>query len=363
MKPKVAFVVDALTAMGGGERVVLHALDLFPDAPLYTLVYNPAAFANTSIAAHPVVSSIIDHLPHSRTRYRSYLPLMMFAIKQFDLSQFDLVISFSYAVAHAVRMRPGQRHLSYTYTPMRYAWRNYSIYGVLPPDNRLVRSFLNFFRKWDAEAVAQVDHFAAVSRDIAGWIHHAYQREAEVIYPPVELHRFQPHRPREKFFITVSRLVAHKHIDLIVEAFSALKLPLVIVGEGPELSRLRRIASPNISFTGYQPDYVVSDLLGRARAYVSAAEEDFGIAIVEAQAAGCPVITYQKGGALETVLDGKTGLFFKEQTADSLCDGVERFMQSRNTFHENILVANAQRFSAERFKDEFSRFTGQTGFD
>ncbi len=145
MKPKVAFVVDALPAMGGGERVVLHALDLFPDAPLYTLVYNPAAFANTSIAAHPVVSSFIDHLPHSRTRYRSYLPLMMFAIKQFDLSQFDLVISFSYAVAHAVRMRPGQRHLSYTYTPMRYAWRNYSIYGVLSPDNRLVAFVLELF--------------------------------------------------------------------------------------------------------------------------------------------------------------------------------------------------------------------------
>ncbi len=175
----------------------------------------------------------------------------------------------------------------------------------------------------------------------------------------VELQRFQPRYPRGNFFITVSRLVAHKHLELIVETFSALKLPLVVVGEGPELAHLRRIAAPNITFTGYQPDFAVADLLGRARAYISAAEEDFGIAIVEAQAAGCPVISYQKGGALETVIDGRTGLFFPEQTRDSLCQAVERFAQAQDTFFEQTLVSNARQFGVERFKQEFSSFTGQ----
>ncbi len=361
MKPKVAFVVDALVGMGGGERVVLNALELFPEAPIYTLFHKPAAFVHTIFADHPVIPSFTNRLPLAQTHYRNYLPLMMLAVRQIDLSQFDLVISFSYAVAHAVRMRPHQRHVSYTYTPMRYAWRNYPIYGQISPTSRLVSGFMNYFRKWDASAAAQVDQFAAVSRDVAGWIRTAYQRDSEVIYPPVELHRFQPHHPREKFFITVSRLVSHKHLELIVEAFSALRLPLVVVGEGPELPRLKRIASPLVTFMGYQPDNVVADLLGRARAYISAAEEDFGIAIVEAQAAGCPVISYQKGGALETVVDGKTGIFFEEQTKDSLCAAIERFVQAQDAFSENNLTANARQFGIQRFKDEFSRFARLNG--
>jgi len=356
MKTEVAFVVDALPGMGGGERVVSQSLALFPDASLYTLFYNQAAFTHTRIAEHPVVSSLIDHLPLSQTHYRSYLPLMMMAVRQFDLSRFDLVISFSYAIAHAVSVRPGQRHLSYTFTPMRYAWRNYSINGMLSPTRHFASWFNAFFRKWDARAVAQVDQFAAVSKDIAGWIETAYHRDSQVIYPPVELRRFRPHYPRENFFITVSRLVAHKHLALIVETFSAMKLPLVVVGEGPELAHLRQAAASNIKFTGYLPDVDVADLLGRARAYVSAAEEDFGIAMIEAQAAGCPVITYQKGGAIETVIDGQTGLFFKEQSRQSLCDAVERFTQTQDSFFENFLIENARKFGVERFEQEFSKF-------
>ena len=359
MKAEVAFVVDALPGMGGGERVVSQALALFPDAPLYTLFYNQAAFTHTRIAEHPVVSSFIDHLPWSQTHYRSYLPLMMLAVRHFDLSRFELVISFSYAIAHAVRVHPGQRHLSYTFTPMRYAWRNYSIHGMPSPSRPAVGWFQNFFRKWDKQAVSQVDRFAAVSKDIVGWIQTAYHRDSEVIYPPVELRRFRPHHPRENFFITVSRLVAHKNLVLIVETFSAMKLPLVVVGEGPELAHLRQSAASNIKFTGYLPDEDVANLLGRARAYVSAAEEDFGIAMVEAQAAGCPVITYQKGGALETVIDGKTGLYFKEQTRESLYDAVEQFVQTQDSFYENFLIENARKFGVERFDEEFSRFVRQ----
>jgi len=298
MESKVALVVDALAGIGGGERVFLSALELFPGAPIFTLTYAPQIFASTLVARHPVVTSLIDRLPSSHTRYRAYLPLMPYAVNQFDLREFDLVISFSYAVAHGVRIHPGQRHISYTHTPMRYAWRNYKIGGRMSPDQWLVNWFFRYFRQWDLQTIRQVDHFAAVSRDIAGWIRRVYRREAQVIYPPVELDRFQPQQPRDGSYITVSRLVSHKRIDLIVEAFSRLKIPLTIIGDGPELAHLRRIAAPNITFMGYQPDPVVAQSLSRARAFVSASQEDFGIAMVEAQAAGCPVITPGKGGAL-----------------------------------------------------------------
>lgn len=358
MEPKVALVLDALAGIGGGERVFLTALELFPGAPIFTLIYTPQVFSDTLVAGHPVIPSFIDRLPRSHTRYRAYLPLMPYAMSRFDLSKFDLVISFSYAVAHGVRILPGQRHISYTHTPLRYAWRNYKIAEKLSPDQWLVNWFFRYFRKWDLQAVKQVSQFAAVSRDIAGWIRRVYRREAQVIYPPVDLERFRPHYPRERAYITVSRLVAHKRIDLIVKAFSRLKLPLTIIGDGPELGHLRKMAAPNITFTGYQSDLVVSQSLNRARAFLSASQEDFGIAMVEAQAAGCPVITLGKGGALETVLEGKTGLFYAEQSTDSLIDAVERFETLADSFSETDLLANVQRFSKERFLNEFSTFAG-----
>ncbi len=357
-KRAVAFVIDALPGMFGGERVLLSALELFPGAPVYTLVYNPAAFAHTRMTAHPVVTSWINRLPMAQTRYRSYLPLMPLAVEQFDLRRFDLVISFNYAVAHGARTRPGQRHLSYTYTPLRYAWRNFPVSPAWSPSQKLAALLLRTFRKWDVSAAARVDHFAAVSQDIATWIGRVYRRDARVIYPPVNLERFRPQHPRDNFFITVSRLVAHKRIDLIVEAFSSLKLPLIIVGDGPEGDRLREMASPNIQFAGSLPDAAVASLLGRARAFVCAAEEDFGIAVVEAQASGCPVIAFGNGGALETVEAGRTGLFFGEQSKASLVDAVGRFLQQEGEFCADTLVSSAQRFGKERFLKEFAEFAG-----
>ena len=356
MGAKVAFVVDALSVMAGGERVILRALELFPGAPVYTMAYNPTVFANTLLSQHPVIPSMINRLPMSHTHYRGYLPMMLYAVRKFDLSQFDLVISFSYAVAHGARVRSDQRHVSYTYTPLRYAWRNFMLGQRVSPDQWLVKWFFRFFRQWDARVVTQVDRFAAVSRDIAGWIQRVYQREAQVIYPPVDLERFQPQFHRDGYFMTISRLVPYKHIDLIVQAFSCLRLPLIIVGDGPELAHLRQIASPNITFAGYQPDPVVAHLLNRARGYVCAAEEDFGIAMVEAQAAGCPVIAYKKGGALETVIEGKTGLFYNEQSRDSLIEAIEQFECRAASFCISELVSNVQKFSKERFLNKFSAF-------
>jgi glycosyltransferase involved in cell wall biosynthesis len=361
MPPKVALVLDALAGIGGGERVFLSALELFPGAPVFTLTYVPQVFSTTLVARHPVMTTFIDRLPLAHTRYRAYLPLMPLAVDRIDLTEYDLVISFSYAVAHGVRILPGQRHISYTHTPLRYAWRNYKIGGRLAPDMWLVNWFFRYFRQWDLRSVKQVDQFAAVSRDIAGWIRRVYRREARVIYPPVDLERFQPQQTRDGSYITVSRLVAHKRIDLIVKAFSLLKLPLTIIGEGPELPHLRRLAAANITFMGYQSDRVVAQSLNRARAFVSASQEDFGIAMVEAQAAGCPVITLGKGGALETVLDGKTGLFYAEQTPDSLVEAVQRFESMADSFSTADLVANVQRFSKERFLNEFALFAGLNG--
>jgi glycosyltransferase involved in cell wall biosynthesis len=359
MQPKVALVLDSLGVMGGGERVFLSALELFPGAPIFTLVYVPQIFSGTLITSHPVMPTFIDRLPLAHTRYRTYLPLMPLAVEGIDLRKFDLVVSFSYAVAHGVRiMIPGQRHISYTHTPLRYAWRNYKIGERLAPDQGLVNWFFRYFRRWDLRSVKQVDQFAAVSRDIAGWIQRVYHREARVIYPPVDLERFLPQYPRDGSYITVSRLVAHKRIDLIVKAFSRLKLPLTIIGDGPELPRLRRMAAPNITFMGYQSDRVVAQFLNRARAFVSASQEDFGIAMVEAQAAGCPVITLGKGGALETVLEGRTGLFYAQQTPESIIGAVERFELLAASFSPADMVANVQRFSKERFLNEFAIFAG-----
>jgi glycosyltransferase involved in cell wall biosynthesis len=203
-----------------------------------------------------------------------------------------------------------------------------------------------------------VHEFAAISQGIAKRIQSAYQREARVIYPPVELERFHPNGQRGDYFITLSRLVAHKRIDLVIEAFSKRNLPLKIIGDGPERKRLQRLAAPNIEFLGYQPDEVVAQLVSKARGFVSAAEEDFGIAIVEAQAAGCPVIAYKAGGALETVLDGTTGLFFEEQSVSSLIDAIRSFEDMSQCFHAEALIENAQRFSKARFAKSFQEFVG-----
>ena len=356
MIPKVAFVVDALPGLGGSEKVLLAALELFPDAPIFTLVYNHLAFANTTIAARKVITSFIDRLPLVRTHYRKYLPLMPGAIEQFDLSAYDIILSFSYAVAHGVRTRPGQLHLSYTHTPMRYAWRGIDLNGTYNPANHFTDLLFRSFRAWDVEAVRRVDHLAAVSHWISEWIRRAYGRDSQVIYPPVDIERFHPQPVRNKYYITVSRLVRHKRIDLIVEAFKQLNLPLMIIGEGPEYSRLVRQASPNIQFLGFQNDSVVADLLNHARGFICACEEDFGIAAVEAQAAGCPVIAYQKGGAGETVLDGKTGLLFTTQKVDDLVETVVRFESGAHRFDIHELQRNAARFSKSCFQKEFERF-------
>lgn len=361
MKPeaRIAFVTDALPSLGGGERVLFAALEAFPKAELFTLVYNKNAFTSTPLEERRVNTSFLDRIPMAHTHHRLFLPLMPLAIESFDLREYDIVVSFSYAVAHGARHRDDARHISYTYTPMRYAWTNLNLDGTPSRKNPLLNGFLRWFRTWDKDAASRVHEFAAISQAVSQRIAYAYQRRASIIYPPVEVERFKPSPKRENFYITVTRLVPHKRVDLLVQAFTQLKLPLLIVGEGPQLPHLKSMAGPNVQFLGFQTDEKVAELLGKARGFVCATAEDFGIAIVEAQAAGCPVIAYGGGGALETVIDGVTGFFFPEQTSESLTTTLLRFERERTRFHIPDLLRNAQRFNKSRFVTAFGEFVRQ----
>ena len=355
-EPRIAFVIDSLPALGGGEKVLFTALEAFPNAELFTLVYNRDAFTATPIANRKVKTSFLNRLPFAHTHHRMFLPLMPFAIEQFNLRDYETVVSFSYAVAHGAQNYNGARHISYTYTPMRYAWLDLNINGTRTRRNPMIDIFMKLFREWDKKAASRVHQFATISKAVSQRIQCAYQREACIIYPPVEINRFKPAPKREGFYITVTRLVAHKRVDILVQAFSQLNLPLLIIGDGPELPRLKNMASSNIQFLGYQSDEKVAEYLGKARGFVCATEEDFGIAIVEAQAAGCPVIAYGQGGALETVINGSTGIFFEEQSPESLIDALQKYEEIYVDFHIPDLIKNSQKFEKAKFINEFKEF-------
>ena len=353
---RMAFVLDALPSLGGAEKVLFTALEAYPAADVFTLIYNREPFTGTAIANRTVQTSYLDTLPFAHKHHRLFLPLMPHAVEQFHFCEYDLIVSFNYAVVHGICNRNGARHLAYTYTPLRYAWSDMNLNGTRTRKNLLIRQFLDNFRAWDVKAASRVHEFVAISQVVAERIRCSWNRQARVIYPPVELERFHPHPQREDYYITVSRLVPHKRIDLLVRAFSRLKLPLVVVGSGPELGRLKTLAAPNIQFLGYESDERTAELLGKARGFVCAAEEDFGIAIVEAQAAGCPVIALGNGGALESILDGVTGLLFAEQSIESIIEAVHGFDKSHLRFDPSKAVQNAQRFGKARFLQEFKQF-------
>jgi glycosyltransferase involved in cell wall biosynthesis len=363
---KIAIVHDWLYVYGGAERVLADMLECFPWADLYSLIdFFPDEQRNV-LKNKQVHTSFIQRLPFAKTKHRSYLPLMPLAIEQFDLSSYDLVISSSYAVAKGVITGPDQLHLCMCYSPMRYAWDLQHQYlresglerGV---KSWLARYLLHRIRLWDYRTANGVDQFIAISGFIARRIHKVYRREATVIYPPVDTTAFELHESKEDFYLTASRLVPYKKIDLIVEAFAGMPdKHLVVIGDGPELEKIKQKSAPNISLLGYQPFEVLRDHMQRAKAFVFAAEEDFGIVPIEAQACGTPVIAYGKGGALETIRgldqEAATGVFFNEQTVGSLQQAVRHFEENQARFSANTIRQNALRFSNERFKREFSSF-------
>ncbi len=355
---RVAFVVDPLVPLGGAEKVLFAALEAFPQADIFTPVYHPPVFARTPLASRNVRTSPLNLLPLVQHYHRYLLPLLPAAIEGLDLRDYETIVSFNYAVANGVKNFNGARHVSYTHTPMRYAWTDLNLDGTHTRKNLVIDAYLNRFRVWDRKAASRVHAIAANSRNVSQRVRLAYGRDAQVLYPPVETDRFHPNLQRENYFITVTRLMRYKRVDIAIRAFNRLNLPLLIIGEGPELPRLQAMAKSNVKLLGYQSDETVADLLGKARAFVCTAEEDFGIAIVEAQAAGCPVLAYGAGGAKETVIENVTGLFFEEQGVESLVEAVERFEKRIDDFSVAPIVRNAQQFNKPRFIQEFKDFVG-----
>ncbi|HOP94671.1 MAG TPA: glycosyltransferase family 4 protein [Dictyoglomaceae bacterium] len=357
---KVAVVHDWIVNIGGAEKVLKTILEIYPEADIFTLVYSKDTLKALGIN-NRVYSSFISHLPLGESKYSSYLPLMPMAIEQFDLKDYDLVISSSHCVAKGVLTRSYQVHICYCHTPMRYIW---DLYFPYLKDNRvesgmkslLVRLIFHYLRMWDVESSNRVDYFTANSKNVANRIWKVYRREATVIYPPVDVDRFSPTEKKEDYFIVISRLVPYKKVDLIVETFNELKLPLVVIGEGEEMHKIKKIAESNIKILGWQNDNTVKEYLAKAQALIFPVEEDFGIVPVEAQASGTPVIAYARGGALETVVDGKTGILFGEQTVKSLKEAVLRFLNERDDFKKEDLINNAKKFSKDRFEEEFRGF-------
>lgn len=363
---KIALVHEWFVNHAGSEKVVEQILKCYPDADLFAVVDFLAPAERGFIMNKPVSTSFIQRLPFARKKYRAYLPLMPLAMEQLDLSAYDLVISSSHAVAKGVLTGPDQLHISYVHSPMRYAWDLQHQYlresGLVRGIKAMLARFmLHKLRLWDTRTANGVDHFLANSRFIARRINKTYRREAEVLYPPVDVAGFEFQEAKQDFYLTASRMVPYKKMDLIVEAFS--RMPdkrLVVIGEGPDFEKVKRLAGPNVEMLGYQSFAALKRHMQDAKAFVFAAEEDFGITPVEAQAAGTPVIAFGKGGVLETVrplgVDRPTGLFFADQSADAIVEAVQRFEREGGAISAHDCRANALRFSEEAFRDRFTSF-------
>jgi len=366
---RIAIIHDWLTVYAGAERVLEQMLCCYPDADLFSVVDFLPSDERGFIQNKPVSTSFVQKLPFAKSKYRSYLPLMPLAVEQFDLSGYDLVISRSSSVAKGVLTGPDQLHLCMCYSPIRYAWDLQQQYLRESGLNKglkgwLAKWMLHKIRIWDSRTANGVDKFMAISRFISRRIWKVYRRESEIIYPPVDIHAFELRENKEDFYLTASRMVPYKRINLVVEAFSAMPdKRLIVIGEGPEFSKIKSKAGPNVELLGYQSFEILRDYMQRTRAFVFAAEEDFGIAPLEAQACGTPVIAFGKGGATETIRglesDEPSGVFFQEQSPLAIQQALHQFEQNWDRITPAACRANAMRFSPERFRQEFRDFVEQ----
>ena len=361
---KVAVVCDWLVVYAGAERVVEQILNIYPNADLFCLVDFLPDKERDFIQNKATYTTFIQNLPGAKKHYRSYLPLMPIAIEQLDVTGYDLVISSSHCVAKGILTGPNQVHISYVHSPIRYAWDlthqymneanlNHGLKGMI------AKLILHYMRLWDSRTANGVDYFIANSKFIAKRIKKVYGRDAEVIYPPVDVEAFEYCEEKEDYYLTASRLVPYKKVKLVVEAFNEMPdKKLVVIGDGPDFDKIKAISKDNIKMLGYQPFAILKEKMQHAKAFVFAAEEDFGITPVEAQACGTPVIAYGKGGALETVRDNETGLFFEQQMKDSIVDVVIRF-ETLNTITSEKCRINAEQFSINKFVLKMNDFVKQ----
>ncbi|MGA0559393.1 glycosyltransferase family 4 protein [Larkinella sp. VNQ87] len=359
---KIALVHEWLVTFAGSESVVEQMLALYPQSDLFTLVdYLPDA-QRPLVQGKRATTSFIQKLPWAKSKYRSYLPLMPLAVEQFDLSAYDVILSSSHAVAKGVLTGPNQLHICYCHSPMRYAWDLYHQYlnesGLKTGlSGAVAKLILHYIRLWDYQSAQRVDYFVANSRYIARRIRKVYGRDAHVIYPPVDTELFTLDARKDNYYLTASRMVPYKKINLIVEAFAAMPdKRLVVVGDGPDFDKIKRLATPNIELVGFQPNNSLTLYMQKAKAFIFAAEEDFGITPVEAQACGTPVLAFGKGGVRESVIDQKTGLFFNRQEVTSLRECVRRFEQNADQFDPVLIRQHAEGFSRANFQQAFEQF-------
>lgn len=351
---KTAIVYDRINKWGGAERVLLALHELFPEAPIYTSVYDPKK-APWAKVFPKVITSFIQEIPILRRAHEVFGWLTPIAFEQFDFSEYDLVVSVTSEAAKGIITKPGTKHVCYCLTPTRYLWSGYGEYqknrqwpfNLLPFYNLFSKPILNYLRKWDKVAAERPDEIIAISREVQRRILKYYQRKADVIYPPLTFKNKKDNFSQKEYYLLVGRLIPYKKVGLAIEAFNKLKKPLVIVGEGSEERSLKRKAGKTIKFFGRLKDNELSTVYAKAKALILPQEEDFGLVSLEAQASGVPVIAFKKGGALETVIDGKTGLYFESQTVDSITKAVVKFEKKR--FKEQDLITNAGKFSKKVF--------------
>lgn len=363
---KIAIICDWLVTYAGAEKVLEQLLNCYPEADLFALVDFIETDKRAFLQYKKVNTSFIQKMPKAKTKYRNYLPFMPLAIEQLDVSDYDIVISSSHCVAKGIITGPNQVHISYVHSPIRYAWdlqHQYLKEAGLTKGLKgwIAKAILHYMRLWDYRTSNGVDYFIANSNFIAKRIWKCYRRKATVIYPPVDVDAFELYENKEDFYLTASRMVPYKKMDLIVETFS--KMPdkkLIVIGDGPDFNKIKAKAGKNVTLLGYQPFEVLKEHMQKAQAFIFAAEEDFGITPVEAQACGTPVIAYGKGGVLETVLgldnEKPTGIFFEEQTIESICKAVNIFEKNQDKFNPENCRVNAERFANERFLKEIKEF-------
>ncbi len=358
---KVAVVHDYFTQLGGAEKVAEELYNMLPNADLFATVALKDRMPET-LQDVPIRTSWMQHLPKMREYYRLYFPLYPFAVRSLDLSAYELIVSSSSGYVKGVRANPNAIHVCYCHTPMRWVW-SYDSYSARESFGAGARTFLpallHGLRLWDEGAAREPDHFVANSNAVAERIYQAYGRYAEVIVPPIDIHRFELSQENGDYYVILARLVSYKRIDIAVSAFTQLGKKLVVIGAGPALDSLKLKAGPTIEFAGRLPDREVDQLVSQCRALIFPGEEDFGMAPLEVAAAGRPTIAFRGGGALETVVEGITGVFFDEQTASSLIGAIDRF--ERVCWSPQRIRLHAEGFSQEVFRSRFSKFLHRIG--
>lgn len=362
----IGIVGDWFVTYAGSEKVVAEFLDIFPAAELYSVVDFLSAESKSLFKNKEITTTFIQKLPKAKKKYQTYLPLMPLAIEQLDVSKHDVILSSSHAVAKGILTGPEQLHISYVHSPIRYAWdlQHQYLRGANMDKglkSLLARWILHKIRIWDYRTANGVDHFIANSQFIARRINKVYGRRADVIYPPVDVNGFTLNDFKSDYYLTASRLVPYKRIDLIVEAFSQMPdKKLVVIGDGPEMGKIKSKATPNIDILGYTTSEELQVHMRNAKAFVFAAEEDFGIAPVEAMACGTPIIAFGRGGVTESVIplgyENPTGLFFEEQTTNSIIKSISLFEMNVDKFLPEVCRARAEYFSASRFKLEIDQY-------